>query len=47
MTNEQENQKQPYEKPAIIHRQSIESVASACDSNGNGKGDQSCSVINS
>lgn len=46
-TNQEE--KATYEKPAIIHRQVMESVASACDPGEGGKmdGDEMCTVINS
>lgn len=40
--------KKTYEKPAIIHKQTMESVATSCDPNLNGKGDDAtCTVINS
>lgn len=40
-------QKKTYEKPEVVYRQSMESVATACDMNANGKGDSSCTVLNS
>ena len=40
--------KKSYEKPQVVYRQVMESVASACDENANGKGDRdSCLVLNS
>lgn len=42
-----DKKKTPYQKPAIVYRQSMESVATACDMNANGKGDSSCTVLNS
>lgn len=40
------SQKKAYEKPAVIHRQVMESVAGACQQTGgvNGKADTSCSI---
>ena len=35
--------KKPYEKPAIIHRQTLEAVAGVCDENVGGKEDSACS----
>ena len=49
MTKVQETKKS-YEKPAVVYRQAMESVAAVCDPNdavNNGKGDTSCSVLNS
>ena len=43
-------QKQTYQKPAIIHRQVMESIAGACQANDptNGKdGNMGCSTVNS
>jgi hypothetical protein len=42
-------QKKAYEKPAVIHRQVMESVAGACQVSGgvNGKAGSSCSVNSS
>lgn len=40
-------QKKQYEKPAIIHRQALEGVATICDENANGKGGGDCTVLNS
>lgn len=42
-------QKKAYAKPAVIHRQVMESVAGACESQdpSNGKADNNCTVINS
>lgn len=40
--------KKDYEKPVVIYKQTMESVATACDPNQNGKGDAvTCSVLNS
>jgi hypothetical protein len=40
------SQKKAYEKPAVIHRQVMESVAGACQQTGgvNGKADTACSI---
>lgn len=40
------SQKKAYEKPAVIHRQVMESVAGACQVTGgvNGKADAACTV---
>jgi len=40
-------QKKAYEKPAVIHRQVMESVAGACQQTAgvNGKADTACSVM--
>jgi hypothetical protein len=43
----QTEEKKTYEKPSIVYRQSMESVATACDPNANGKGDDMCTVLNS
>lgn len=42
-------QKKAYEKPAVIHRQVMESVAGACQVSGgvNGKAGAPCTVISS
>jgi hypothetical protein len=42
-------QKKAYEKPAVIHRQVMETIAGACQiSNGiNGKADMACQVNSS
>ena len=50
MSEKKEVQKKEYEKPAIIHRQILESIAGACDTADpiNGKADaNSCQTINS
>lgn len=47
MKSKEKLTKKVYEKPAVIHRQAIEGVAAACDTNANGKGDASCTVLNS
>lgn len=49
MTKVQETKKS-YEKPEVVYRQAMESVAAVCDPNdavNPGKGDTSCSVLNS
>ena len=47
MKAKEKSDKKVYEKPAVIHRQTIEGVASACDTSANGKGGGSCTVLNS
>lgn len=47
-TPQPEARKAPYEKPAVVYRQVLESVAAACDTVANGKmTDDQCAVLNS
>lgn len=47
MTKVQETKKS-YEKPEVVYRQAMESVAAVCDTSNGGKEDTTtCSVLNS
>lgn len=44
-TSQPKTEKKPYEKPAVIHRQTLEAVAGVCDTNIGGKEDSGCSAF--
>jgi hypothetical protein len=44
---EQGRKKLPYMPPAILHKERIEAMASACNGGGKGSGQQGCNFVSS